>query len=311
MLIPAQRPDAVEPVGLRRDVVPPSAPVPVSGVPEQAQRADPRMAVQTVPPGFQGEAAAGLRPAPGLATPGAQALLAAAGPEPSALVQLSASGDAITQWLARALLRRPLEAALPWPPAQAVAPEAAESAAASAPLRVLWGLYLGLARSDVFAATHLFRQFWPEARPRPGDAGASAEQLRRWFQALAPDSEAALDGASMLLGGAMAWQGELLPGWPMSLRREDAWRTGDPPARALEKGVALRVQLEVPGRGPLRVEASQWGSDIDIRVSWPETVDWPQAGWDRLRANLAGMGLPGLRLSRQAWSGEPPQMERA
>jgi hypothetical protein len=313
MLIPAQRPDAVEPPSLRREALPASPALPVSGLPEQAQRADPRLAVQTVQPGFQGEAATGLRPAPGLAAAPGQATGQAGSADPSALLQLSAPGSALTQWLSLALARRPLGQSLAWPPADAQAQAQAAAAAPPGPLRTLWTVYLALARSDVFATTHLFRQFWPETRPRPGEEGAPAAQIQRWLQALVPESEAALEGGSMLLGGAMAWQGELMPGWPMSLRREDAWRP-DEAGRALQKGVALRVELQVPERGPLRIHAFQWGErELDIKLSWPDGSDWPLAAWEDLRTRLASMGLPGLRLGRLAWSNEtgPPSGARA
>lgn len=301
MLIPAQRPDVVEPPSLRRDAAPVSAALPVSGLPEQAQVADPRLTVQTVQPGFQGEAATGLRPAPGLAAGPAQNALQAGVADPSALLQLSASGDALTQWLGQALARRPLGQALPWPPADAQAQAEAAEAAPPGPLRTLWTAYLALARSDVFATSHLFHQFWPESRPKPGQEGAPAEQLKRWVEALSPNSEPALDGASMLLGGAMGWQGELLPGWPLLMRREDAWRP-DETGRTLQKGVALKVELQVPERGPLRVHATQWGQrELDVQLSWPSEVEWPMAHWEALASRLASMGLPGLRLSRVAW----------
>jgi hypothetical protein len=302
MLIPAQRPDAVEAPTLRREALPTSPALPVSGLAEQAQNADPRLAVQAVQPGFQGQAATGLRPAPGLAAAPEQAAVLAGAADPSALLELSAPGSAITQWLSLVLTRRPLGQGLPWPQPDAQAQGQADAAAPPGPLRKLWAVYLALARSDVFATTHLFRHFWPETRPRPGEQGVPEEQVRRWLQALAPESESALEGGSMLLGGVMSWQGELMPGWPMSLRREDAWRP-DEAGRALQKGVALQVDLLVPNRGPLRIHAFQWDErELDIRLSWPDGADWPLATWEDLRARLASMNLPGLKLGRLAWS---------
>jgi hypothetical protein len=310
MLIPAQRPDVVEPPALRREALPASAALPVSGLPEQAQVANPRLTVQAVQPGFQGEAATGLRPAPGLAAAPLPNALQAAG-DPSAMLQLSDSGHALTQWLGQALARRPLGQPLPWPAPDAQALTQAAAIAPPGPMRTLWTAYLALARSEVFATSHLFHQFWPQNRPPPGQGAAAAESLKRWVEALAPEAEPALDGASMLLGGAMAWQGELVPGWPLTLRREDAWRP-DEASRSLQKGVALRLELQVPERGPLRVYATQWGQhELDIQLSWPPELDWPAAHWQALRERLASMGLPGLRLGQRAWLADDAPAARA
>ncbi len=307
MLIPAQKPDGVEaPAIVRREAQPALPALPVSGVPEQAQRADPRLAVQAVPPGFAGEATAGLRPAPGLGTLPEQAPVPAGSAGPSVVLQLTASADSLGQWLGRLIAQRPLGLAAPWPPPDEAAHKQAQALAQAqgqlaGPMPALWALYLGLARSELFAASHLFRQFWPEQKPKPGDTGAAPDQVRRWVDALSPESEPAAEAARMLLGEPMQWQGELMPGWFITLRREDQWRPGAPGA-ALEKAAALRVDLTIPGRGPLRIEAAQWGpQDIDVRVSWPAEVSWPDAVWPQLQTRLAQMGLPGLRVSRQAW----------
>jgi hypothetical protein len=321
VLIPAQRPDAIEPPALRREAMPVSAPLPISGLPEQAQRADPRLAVQTVLPGFEGQAAIAPRRAPGLAQTPEQPEVAGARPErstqpaPSSLLQLSPRGEAITQWLALATARRPLNVPVSWPEPDAQslnqAQTLAQTQAPAGPTRTLWALYLALARSDLFAPAHLFREFWPQVHAKPGQQAGDDPKVQRWLQALSPQAEPALDAASLMLGGTLAWQGELLAGWPATLQRADVWRRRES-SQELEKGVALQLELQVPDRGPLRVHAHQWGSEIDIRVSWPPQTDWLAEHWDALQARLATMGLPGLRLSRQAWqAGEPaPASER-
>lgn len=308
MLIPAQKPDSVEaPAILRREAQPVSPALPVSGLPEQAQKADPRLAVQTVPPGFQGEATTGLRPAPGLGTLPGQATLPPGAAGPSAVLELSTTGDSLGQWLAKVIARQPLGVPMPWPqPDEAALTQAQKMAETqghpAGPMRALWALYLGLARSEVFASSHLFKQFWPEQKPKPGDSGAAPNQVRRWVEALSPESQPATEAGRMLLGGPMQWQGELIPGWFIILRREDQWRPGASGAD-LEKAAALRVDLMVPDRGPLRIEAAQWGpQDLDIRLSWPADVHWPEPAWAQLQARLAQMGLTGLRLSRQPWN---------
>jgi hypothetical protein len=310
VLIPAQRPDAIEPPSLRREALPVSAPLPISGLPEQAQRADPRLAVQTVLPGFEGQAAIAPRRAPGLAQTPEQPEVAgtraepSARSEPSSLLQLSPRGEALTQWLTLATARRPLAVPVSWPEPDAQALAQAQTQAPTGPMRKLWALYLALARSDLFAPTHLFREFWPQSQSKPGQQAGDDPKVQRWLQALSPQAEPALDAASLMLGGTLAWQGELLAGWPATLQRADVWRQRES-SQELEKGVALQLELQVPERGPLRVHAHQWGSDIDIRVSWPPQTDWPAAHWEALQARLATMGLPGLRLSRQAWQEQP------
>ena len=148
MLIPAQRPDAIEPPSLRREALPVSAPLPISGLPEQAQRADPRLAVQTVLPGFEGQAAIAPRRAPGLAQTPEQPEVAgtraepSARSEPSSLLQLSPRGEALTQWLTLATARRPLAVPVSWPEPDAQALAQAQTQAPAGPMRKLWALYL-------------------------------------------------------------------------------------------------------------------------------------------------------------------------
>ena len=95
----------------------------------------------------------------------------------------------------------------------------------------------------------------------------SAAQLAQWVSALEPDSDAAEQAARMLTQGSMVWQAELVPGLPMRIVREDAWRNNPEEAGQLEKGAMLKVEITLPNLGQLRIVGSQWGEDISLHIS--------------------------------------------
>ena len=95
-----------------------------------------------------------------------------------------------------------------------------------------------------------------------------AAQLTQWVSALEPDSDAAEQAARMLAQGNMVWQAELVPGLPMRIVREDAWRNHPQQAGQLEKGAMLKVEITLPNLGSLRIVGSQWGQDISLHISY-------------------------------------------
>ena len=95
----------------------------------------------------------------------------------------------------------------------------------------------------------------------------SAAQLAQWVSALEPDSDAAEQAARMLTQGSMMWQAELVPGVPMRIVREDAWRNNPGQVGEIEKGAMLKVEIILPNLGQLRIVGSQWGQDISLHIS--------------------------------------------
>jgi hypothetical protein len=114
----------------------------------------------------------------------------------------------------------------------------------------------------------------------------SPSQLTQWVSALEPDSDAAEQAARMLTQGNMVWQAELVPGLPMRIVREDAWRNNPQQAGQLEKGAMLKVEITLPNLGALRIVGSQWGQDISLHISHdtPESND--KVNWTALAPEL-------------------------
>ena len=125
-------------------------------------------------------------------------------------------------------------------------------------------LYQAIARSDVFAAQKL-NEAWVSRRDTSYQEPSTA-QLTQWVSALEPDSDATEQAARMLTQGNMVWQAELVPGVPMRIVREDAWRNNSQQAGQLEKGATLKVEVTLPNLGTLRILGSQWGQDISLQV---------------------------------------------
>ena len=141
----------------------------------------------------------------------------------------------------------------------------------------LKNIYQSIANSDAFAAQKL-NEAWLSKRDASFQE-PSANQLTQWVSALEPDSDAAEQAARMLTQGNMVWQAELVPGLPMRIVREDAWRNNPNQADQIEKGATLKVEVTLPNLGTLRIVGSQWGQDISLQVlhGTPESngrVNW-------------------------------------
>jgi hypothetical protein len=114
----------------------------------------------------------------------------------------------------------------------------------------------------------------------------SASQLTQWVSALEPDSDAAEQAARMLTQGNMVWQAELVPGLPMRIVREDAWRNNPQQAGQLEKGAMLKVEITLPNLGALRIVGSQWGQDISLHISHGKPDGSGRVNWTALAPEL-------------------------
>jgi hypothetical protein len=114
----------------------------------------------------------------------------------------------------------------------------------------------------------------------------SPSQLTQWVSALEPDSDAAEQAARMLTQGNMVWQAELVPGLPMRIVREDAWRNHPQQAGKLEKGAMLKVEITLPNLGALRIVGSQWGQDISLHISHGKPDISGRVNWTTLAPEL-------------------------
>ena len=183
-------------------------------------------------------------------------------------------------------------------------------ATVSTPAEVLSQLkiiYQAIAGSDVFAAQRLNEAWMPrklEPKQTPkldslknSEVQAfqqlaqpiqepSAAQLAQWVSALEPDSDAAEQAARMLTQGNMVWQAELVPGLPMRIVREDAWRNNPEQAGQLEKGAMLKVEITLPNLGELRISGSQWGQDISLHIAHGKPDGDGKVNWSTLAPEL-------------------------
>jgi len=100
-----------------------------------------------------------------------------------------------------------------------------------------------------------------------------------------------------LTQGQMVWQSELAPGIPMRIVRDDAWRNAANKPVQLEKGAMLKVEVELPNLGRIRITGSQWGQDLVLQVAHASTVQerWSSVGPDLIQDLLAS-GISDVRL---------------
>jgi hypothetical protein len=183
----------------------------------------------------------------------------------------------------------------------------ASSTNASAVMGQLKNIYQAIVGSDVFAAQRL-NEAWMPRKLEPKQTTKleslksseveafqqlaqpiqepSAAQLAQWVSALEPDSDAAEQAARMLTQGNMVWQAELVPGVPMRIVREDAWRNNPEQAGQLEKGAMLKVEIRLPHLGELRILGSQWGQDISLHILHGKTESNGKVNWTALAPEL-------------------------
>jgi len=173
-------------------------------------------------------------------------------------------------------------------------------------LSQLKNIYQSIAGSDVFAAQRLNEAWMP--RKLSTDAASSkafdnpdlknfqqlaqpiqepsAAQLTQWVSALEPDSDAAEQAARMLTQGNMVWQSELVPGLPMRIIREDAWRNNPQQVGEIEKGAMLKVEITLPNLGQLQIVGSQWGQDISLHILHGKPEGNGRVNWTTLAPEL-------------------------
>ena len=173
-------------------------------------------------------------------------------------------------------------------------------------LSQLKNIYQSIAGSDVFAAQRLNEAWMPRKLATHAASSKafdnpdlktfqqlaqpiqepSAAQLTQWVSALEPDSDAAEQAARMLTQGTLVWQAELVPGLPMRIIREDAWRNNPQQAGEIEKGAMLKVEVTLPNLGQLQIVGSQWGQDISLHISHGKPEGNGKVNWTTLAPEL-------------------------
>ena len=303
MFIPTPVQELHLPLTQKLEVSPVSPVSAVPGVPEDAQSLDSRVALQWTQPVFAGAEGQAGRSA--LVAPLPQALLQSPksavpgfqpqGADPDALKAgdvhpLLAQG--LSTWLSGVLAKSNGNVANLMPFILNLAGQTSAKPKGSEPNTPssadiqgqLKNIYQSIAKSDVFAAQKL-NEAWLSRRDASFQEPGAA-QLTQWVSALEPDSDAAEQAARMLTQGNMVWQAELVPGLPMRIVREDAWRNNPQQAGQLEKGALLKVEITLPNLGELRISGSQWGQDISLHIAHGKPDGEGKVNWSTLAPEL-------------------------
>ena len=319
MFIPTPVQELHLPLTQKLEVGPVSPVTAVPGVTEEAQSLDSRVALQWTQPVFAGAEGQAARSA--LAAPLPLTLLQSPKPAVTGFQPQGADPDALksgdvhpllaqglSTWLSGVLAKSNGNVANLMPFLLSIAaqtsakpkdgePNAPSSADINSQLK---SIYQAIAKSDVFAAQKL-NEAWLSRRDTSFQE-PSAAQLTQWVSALEPDSDAAEQAARMLTQGNMVWQAELVPGLPMRIVREDAWRNNPQQAGQLEKGAMLKVEITLPNLGQLRVAGSQWGQDISLQVLYGKPDEDGKVNWSalapKLLQELKTQGLTDVRVEQ-------------
>ena len=307
MQIPLTLPEQITPLPTRRDIQALSPVSPVPGVEGQAETLDPRLALQWTQPVLGDQATNLARSVLERVPTPAPALESWAGmPTASPAVAWSTLAQALGPLLQRIQNADP-SVGVRWPTSGS--PSTAPSADATSDMTVhqaMQSLRTQLAQSDVFAGQHLVQHWFTRPYQSPtvpnstGQGQATHDALSQWVSALSGENSTAEDITRMLLNGKMQWQGELLPGIAVTLEREDAWREDPQHPGQVQKGAALRAQMDLPRSGRMTVNAYQWGTHVDIRVTLPAMSDSPLiSAWPLLQAQLGQLKGTDLKLTRE------------
>ncbi|WP_090129170.1 hypothetical protein [Limnohabitans sp. Rim11] len=313
MFIPAQTPDLHLPLTQLLEAKPVTPVTAVPGIPEDAQHLDSRVALQWTQPVLQGDPSHASR----------NSLAATSNPEPVKVLALTGfepqgpDPDALRKGEVHPLMTRGLASWLAFvlsKPAriQRITPDAAPSPSDDV-MPALLSIYQQIASSDMFAAQRLSEAWLPnkqktqvhdsvgllkefKAIAQPTSENTTV-QLSKWVAALEPDNDNAQQAAHMLTQGQMMWQADLAPGITMRMVREDAWRNAANKPAQLEKGALLKVEVELPNLGRIRITGSQWGEDLSLQIAHASEA---QGHWTNhvpsLLQDLKASGISDVRL---------------
>ena len=323
MFIPAQTPDLHLPLTQLLEAKPVTPVTAVPGIPEDAQHLGSRVALQWTQPVLQGDPSHASRNSlAATSNPELVKVLALTGFEPK-----GPDPDALRKGEVHPLMTRGLASWLAFvlsKPAriQRITPDAAPSPSDDV-MPVLLNIYQQIASSDMFAAQRLSEAWLPNKQKTQVDdslgvvkefraiAQPTSEnttvQLSKWVAALEPDNNNAQQAAHMLTQGQMMWQADLAPGIPMRMVREDAWRNAANKPAQLEKGALLKVEVELPNLGLIRITGSQWGEDLSLQIAHASEA---QGHWtshvSSLLQDLKASGISDVRLETLVNDSEAP-----
>ena len=303
MQVPNTPADAIAALPQRSGPTAVTAVAAVQALPEQAKNLDTRLALQAVQPNQAGEA--GTRLAQALLAPAPQ--LRSQSAVLNWLTQSGATSTApsasVAAWLATHFSHRQATMSL-WPVPTRRAEPGAGTTGEDLVQRWLTQLQAGLLESGVFTAHRLGAQFFRPADPLdPRKKGLPSPSMSApvdepiddatWMSVLkhlAPESDAAKLAGHMLVSGQLVWSGELAPGIPLRVTREDAWES-DPETGEAVKGVALHLQLSLPRLGPIEIRAQFIRDQGEVHVSSPrdEALDGLRAYWAELQQTLQSL----------------------
>lgn len=124
--------------------------------------------------------------------------------------------------------------------------------------------------------------------------------------ALAQPAERAQQALQLLLHGQLQWRGELTLGVLLQLEREDVWQEDPAQPGRLLPGTALRLELLLPGTGPLVVLAQQVAGQMTVRLL-PAALHAArfEAALADLQTALAPLANPPVDLALQARGANP------
>ena len=110
----------------------------------------------------------------------------------------------------------------------------------------------------------------------------------------------------LLLHGRLQWEGQLTPGVPARLERQDAWLEDPRQPGSLQRGSLLRVEIDLPETGRLVVLAQQVGTNFSVSLLPGERhAARFEAALADLRQALAPLADPPVELALQARRGAP------
>ena len=121
----------------------------------------------------------------------------------------------------------------------------------------------------------------------------------------APDSQALQDGLNLLMHGQLVWQGQLTPGVPAKIYREDAYLE-DPatPGGGLVKGAQISIELELPTIGQVVVRGLQIADSVSVVIQPEQRGQTVLArNFDALKEHLVTASLETVKVRLQSRDG--------
>ncbi len=121
----------------------------------------------------------------------------------------------------------------------------------------------------------------------------------------APDSQSLQDGLNLLMHGQLVWHGELTPGVPAKIYREDTYAE-DPsiPGGGLVKGAQISIELTLPTIGQVVVRGLQIADSVSVVIQPEQRGQTVLArNFDALKEHLVSASLETVKVRLQSREG--------